>query len=92
MNIRKVKIEIYIPEEYTQKLREALNDIGALGIGNYDNVMSQTTESEMTLREAAIRAAKELGLKADGLDGIDRPEFLSEVQWIDVLERAKHLL
>ena len=46
----------------------------------------------MTLREAAIRAAKELGLKADGLDGIDRPEFLSEVQWIDVLERAKHLL
>ena len=40
MNIKKVKIEIYIPEEYTQKLREALNDIGALGFGNYDNVMS----------------------------------------------------
>lgn len=58
---------------------------------NYDNVMSQTTESEMTLREAAIRAAKELGLKADGLDGIDRPEFLSEVQWKGVLERAKDL-
>src|SRR5699024_10052135 len=59
---------------------------------NYDNVMSQITESEMTLREPAIRAAKELGLKADGLDGIDRPEFLSEVQCIDVQERAKHLI
>ncbi|WP_300366000.1 cytochrome C biogenesis protein [Brachyspira sp.] len=43
MNIKKVKIEIYIPAEYTQKLREALNNIGALGVGNYDNVMSVTT-------------------------------------------------
>ncbi|WP_295162030.1 cytochrome C biogenesis protein [uncultured Brachyspira sp.] len=40
MDIKKIKIETYIPEEYTQKLREALNNIGALGKGNYDNVMS----------------------------------------------------
>ena len=42
MEFKKAKIEIYIPEEYTDKLREALNDIGALGVGNYDNVMSVT--------------------------------------------------
>ena len=42
MNFKKVKIEIYIPEEYRDKLREALNNIGVLGAGNYDNVMSVT--------------------------------------------------
>lgn len=42
MDFKKVKIEIYIPAEYTSKLREALNNIGALGVGNYDNVMSVT--------------------------------------------------
>ena len=42
MNFKKVKIEVYIPEEYRDKLREALNNIGVLGVGNYDNVMSVT--------------------------------------------------
>ena len=42
MEFKKVKIEVYIPEEYRDKLREALNDIGVLGVGNYDNVMSVT--------------------------------------------------
>ena len=42
MNFKKVKIEIFIPAEYTNKLREGLNNIGALGVGNYDNVMSIT--------------------------------------------------
>lgn len=42
MKFKKVKIEIFIPEEYSSKLREALNNIGALGVGNYDNVMSIT--------------------------------------------------
>ena len=41
MDFKKVKIEVYIPEEYRDKL-EALNDIGVLGVGNYDNVMSVT--------------------------------------------------
>ncbi|MEI0529951.1 cytochrome C biogenesis protein [Brachyspira pilosicoli] len=42
MDFKKVKIEVYIPEEYRDKLREALNNIGVLGVGNYDNVMSVT--------------------------------------------------
>ncbi|WIH84463.1 cytochrome C biogenesis protein [Brachyspira pilosicoli] len=42
MDFKKVKIEVCIPEEYRDKLREALNDIGVLGVGNYDNVMSVT--------------------------------------------------
>ena len=42
MDFKKVKFEVYIPEEYRDKLREALNDIGVLGVGNYDNVMSVT--------------------------------------------------
>ena len=42
MDFKKVKIEVYIPEEYRDKLREVLNDIGVLGVGNYDNVMSVT--------------------------------------------------
>lgn len=40
MDFKKVKIEIFIPEEYIEKLREELNKIGALGVGNYDNVMA----------------------------------------------------
>ncbi len=42
MNFKKVKVEIFIPEEYVSKLRESLNNIGALGVGNYDNVMAIT--------------------------------------------------
>ncbi|MBW5398110.1 cytochrome C biogenesis protein [Brachyspira pilosicoli] len=42
MDFKKVKIEVYIPEEYRDKLRGALNNIGVLGVGNYDNVMSVT--------------------------------------------------
>lgn len=35
------KVETFIPEEYVKKLRNNLNDIGALTIGgNYDNCMS----------------------------------------------------
>ena len=41
MDISVVKIETFIPEEYVDKLREALNKIGALSIGgNYDNCMA----------------------------------------------------
>ena len=59
---------------------------------NYDNVMSQTTESDMTLREAATRARKELGLKPEGLKEMERPPFLSQAQWDAVLERTRQLL
>jgi len=38
-----VKFEVFIPEEYVDKLRQALNEIGALTIGgNYDSCMSVT--------------------------------------------------
>lgn len=40
MNYTKVKFEIYVPLEYVDKLREAINRTGALTIGNYDNCMS----------------------------------------------------
>ena len=37
------KIEVFIPEEYVDNLREALNNIGALTVGgNYDSCMSKT--------------------------------------------------
>lgn len=40
MEIEFYKIETYIPEEYVEKLRKGLNDIGALTVGgNYDNCM-----------------------------------------------------
>lgn len=35
-----VKIEIYVPEEYVIKLRDALTAIGACKVGNYDHVVS----------------------------------------------------
>jgi len=42
MEFKEFKIEIYIPEEYVIKLREALNKVNALKIGDYDNVISIT--------------------------------------------------
>lgn len=57
----------------------------------YQNVMSQTTEEEMTLYEAALAAQKELGLDFCGLDRMRQPDFLSEAQWEGVLERKRRL-
>ena len=54
---------------------------------NYENVMSQTTEYDMTLKEAAVRAQKELGMNLDKLDDMEQPQFLSAVQWDAVLDR-----
>lgn len=42
MDFKEAKIEIFIPEEYVVKIREELNKINAITIGNYDNVMSLT--------------------------------------------------
>ncbi len=42
MNYTKVKFEIYIPFSHVDKLREAINNTGALTIGKYDNCMSIT--------------------------------------------------
>ncbi|GGP11040.1 divalent cation tolerance protein CutA [Oceanobacillus neutriphilus] len=35
-----VKMEVLLPEEYIEKVRNALNDIGVLRVGNYDHVIS----------------------------------------------------
>ncbi|GEL77426.1 divalent cation tolerance protein CutA [Tenuibacillus multivorans] len=35
-----VKGEVLLPEEYIEKLRNKLNDIGILTVGDYDNVVS----------------------------------------------------
>ena len=38
-----VKIEVFIPEAFVDKLRERLNKVGAGHIGNYDHCLSVTT-------------------------------------------------
>ncbi|MGE6261133.1 cytochrome C biogenesis protein [Heyndrickxia sporothermodurans] len=40
MEVEFVKIEVLLPEEYINKLREELNNSGFLTVGNYDNVVS----------------------------------------------------
>ncbi len=40
MNLKYVKVEVLLPEEYIVELRNRLNEIGVLTIGNYDHVVS----------------------------------------------------
>lgn len=35
-----VKVEVLLPEAYIEKVRDALNAIGVLRVGNYDHVIS----------------------------------------------------
>lgn len=42
MVLEEVKIEIYIPEEYVERLRDELNRVKACRLGNYDNCISIT--------------------------------------------------
>ena len=58
---------------------------------NYKNVMSQTTEREMTLREAAQRAQDELKIDLYGIAEMEKPKFLSNEQWRAAQDRRKHL-
>ncbi|PGS01103.1 MULTISPECIES: cytochrome c biogenesis protein [Bacillus] len=43
MEFNEVKIEIFIPEEYIETLRDELNNIHACKVGNYDNCLSYST-------------------------------------------------
>ena len=45
----------------------------------------------LTLRDAAVRAQKELWLNLDKLDVMERPQFLSAEQWDAVLVRKEQL-
>ena len=58
---------------------------------SYKDVMSQTAETQLTLRDAAVRAQKELWLNLDKLDVMERPQFLSAEQWDAVLVRKEQL-
>lgn len=40
MEFKEVKIEVFIPKEYVEALREELNKANACKIGNYDNCIS----------------------------------------------------
>lgn len=40
IDIREVKLEIYTPLDCLVSIRDALNEIGACHIGNYDQVMA----------------------------------------------------
>lgn len=40
MEIKEVKLEIYVPEEYVEKLRDTLTSLGACRIGEYSHVVS----------------------------------------------------
>lgn len=57
----------------------------------YENVQSQTIEGDVTLKEAAIEAQRELQMNLNGLDKMEKPQVLSEKQWNAVLERKKIL-
>lgn len=45
MNLKKLKLETYIPETHLIQLRDALCDEGAGKIGNYDSCMSYSRVS-----------------------------------------------
>ena len=57
----------------------------------YEEVMSQTSEREQTLLEAASLALEKLEEDLTMLDEMRRPGFLSEKQWARVLKRKKKL-
>ncbi|WP_163530178.1 cytochrome C biogenesis protein [Halobacillus ihumii] len=40
MDFKNVKIEVLLPEDFIKSLRDKLNDLGVLTVGDYDNVIS----------------------------------------------------
>ncbi|MCL2402958.1 MAG: cytochrome C biogenesis protein [Coriobacteriia bacterium] len=40
MDFAFVKFEVFLPEQSMEEIRNALNEIGALTVGNYDHVIS----------------------------------------------------
>jgi len=42
MDIKFVKVEVLLPEVYIEQLRNELNELGVLTVGNYDHVVSYT--------------------------------------------------
>lgn len=52
-------------------------------------VLSHTTEEDMTLLEAAIKAQRELNIDLSKLNDMRCPKFLTEEQWEQVLSRGR---
>lgn len=40
MEFEFVKVELLLPEDYIEEIRNQLNDLGVLTVGNYDHVVS----------------------------------------------------
>ena len=40
MEIKEIRLEIYVPEEFVERIRDALADVGACKIGEYSHVVS----------------------------------------------------
>lgn len=40
MDIKFIKVEVLLPEEYIEQLKNQLNNLGVLTVGNYDHVVS----------------------------------------------------
>lgn len=59
---------------------------------DYQNIISQTTEDEMTLKEAALWAQQKLRLDLSAALNMDCPQFLKDRQWEQVIKRTKELV
>lgn len=57
----------------------------------YENLHSQTTEDDITLKKAAVAAQKVLQMDLDALEDMKRPYHLTMRQWEQVLERKRKL-
>lgn len=55
------------------------------------NLMSQTTERDMTLKDGALAALRELNMELSGVFYMERPDFLEEAKWEQVLDRCREL-
>lgn len=58
----------------------------------YDNILSQTTEREITLYEAAKEAQNELKLDLQVMFEMECPTYLEQKQWEQVLERVRKIM
>ena len=71
MQFTEVKIEVFIPEEYIETLRDELNKIGACKTGEYDHCLSYSSvkgywrplEEASPLMEKLVKYAKDKNVK-----------------------------
>lgn len=59
---------------------------------NDENIPSQTSEHDETLREAAVKAAGYAGIDYDKVLEMERPEEVDEQSWSNVLARCSEMM